>query len=363
MQKLRIIADDKIPFLKGSPLEQYASVTYLPGAKISRADLMNADALITRTRTKCNASLLEGTPIRFIATATIGFDHIDAAWCESHGIVWKNAPGCNAQSVAQYITSVLVNIWPDPAGKTIGIVGAGHVGKKVEAAVRALGMNVLLNDPPRAESEGSAGFVPLETIQKRCDCITFHVPLEKGGRWPTFHLADESFFRGLGRKVLFINASRGPVAETAAVRNAVRNGLVSDAVLDVWENEPEIDRELLSLVRFGTPHIAGYSTDGKANGTSMSVQNLAEFFGIQELKHWFPENVPAPAHPEITGRTLADFINASYRVAEDSARLAANPEKFEALRGGYPLRREFSAFTVKNPGRFESVLRKLGFQC
>ena len=388
-----IVADSKIPYLKGV-FEPYADMRYLNPGEITPETVRDADALIVRTRTKCDAALLEHSRVRIVATATIGMDHIDTDWCTLHGVVWRNAAGCNASSVAQYMASALLRVslrhGVDLRGKTLGIVGCGNVGSKVAAAAAALGMNVLLNDPPRVRRAKLTGFVGLETIQREADFITLHVPLwgEEYGPWRTEHLADGDFFRSLKHKPFFFNTSRGDVVDEPALKEAIRTGRISGAVLDVWHNEPEIDRELLSLVDFATPHIAGYSADGKANGTSMAVEAVVEesslwingYAGhalqplresIQQMKADILAKVPAPANPVITldpasPRPLADAVFASYDVAEDDALLRAAPERFEDLRGSYRVRREFPAYTVRSDNPLPSPLRdtllKLGFR-
>jgi len=369
MKKIRIIADDKIPFLKESPLAEIADMAFLPGAEISKNELMNADAVITRTRTKCNESTLSGTPVKAIATATIGFDHIDTDYCRAQGIEWKNAPGCNAASVAQYITSLLIchalRRRISLCGKTLGVIGAGNVGKKVIRAAEALGMRVLVNDPPRAEAEGNAGFCSLETIRNEADIITFHVPLTKEGRYTTRHLADEAFLRSLRPETVLINTSRGAVVDNAALKKILRENVISGAALDVWENEPEIDLELMDLLDFATPHIAGYSTDGKANGTAASIRFIADFFGLPDLDTWYPE-VPRPENTDLEVRTPADAVLASYDIRKDDRALRMSPGTFEKQRGDYPLRREFPVFRIVNGDELtpelRTTLKNLGFE-
>ena len=373
-----IVADSKIPYLEGV-FEPYADMRCLDPGEITPETVRDADALIVRTRTKCDAALLEHSRVGIVATATIGTDHIDAAYCAAHGIEWTGAPGCNAASVAQYMTSALLRVslrhGVDLRGKTLGIVGCGNVGTKVAAAAAALGMNALLNDPPRVRREKLTGFVDLETIQREADFITLHVPLQGAEYGPdrTEHLADEAFFRGLKRKPFFFNASRGDVVDEPALKDAIGTGLISGAVLDVWHNEPEIDRELLSLVDFATPHIAGYSADGKANGTAMAVRAVAKHFGIAPLLDFFPAEIPAPADPVITldpasPNPLADAVFASYDIADDDAALRSAPESFEAQRGSYRVRREFPAYTVRPannaplPSPLRDTLLKLGFR-
>ena len=376
-----IVADSKIPYLKGV-LEPCADVRHLDPREITPETVRDADALIIRTRTKCDAALLEHSRVSVIATATIGIDHIDLDWCGKRGIVCRNAAGCNAASVAQYMTSALLRVSlrhnVDLRGKSLGVVGCGHVGSKVAAAAYALGMNVLVNDPPRARREGPSGFVTLETIQNEADFVTFHVPLTQAGPDRTEHLADEAFFRGLRKKPFFFNTSRGDVVDEPALKKAIIEGQISGAVLDVWHNEPEIDRELLSLVDFATPHIAGYSADGKANGTAMAVEVVAQGLHIlepdviQQVRADILAKVPAPANPVVTldaasANPVADAVLASYDVADDDAALRAAPENFEALRGSYRVRREFPAYTVKLSGiepddPLRDALRKLGFR-
>ncbi|MBO4536323.1 MAG: 4-phosphoerythronate dehydrogenase, partial [Bacteroidales bacterium] len=268
---MKIVCDDKIPFLRGV-FEPYAEVVYLPGAAITAADVRDADALIVRTRTRCNCALLEGSSVRVIASATIGYDHIDTAWCSEHGIEWANAPGCNSGSVAQYIASALKVLAErfdlDLGNTTFGIVGVGHVGGKVARVAQALGMRVLLNDPPRAAAEGPDGFVSLDDLIAGSDIITLHVPLTS----ETHHLFDAGRLSQMRPDQILINTSRGEVVDGEALKSALRARRLATAVLDVWEHEPDIDPELAQLVEIATPHIAGYSQDGKAAGTTAAVR-------------------------------------------------------------------------------------------
>ena len=374
---LRIVADDKIPFLHGI-LEPFAEVRYLPGGKITREDLMNADALLIRTRTRCGAELLDGTPVKFIASATIGFDHIDVQYCRTNGIYWTNAPGCNSESVAQYITSLLLNqahrSGESLRGKTIGVIGCGNVGSKVARNAGILGMNVLLNDPPRAGKEGAAAFSEMAEISKKADFITFHVPLNLSGGDATFHMADALFFEQLGKKPFFINSSRGEVCDNAALKQAIRAGRLSGAALDVWENEPDIDLDLLNLLDFATPHVAGYSADGKSNGTAMCILSLVSFFGLDgDFDHSALQTPPLPACREIDlmpyfngheneTELLYRAVTSAYDIVSDDSRLRRNPGAFEKLRGDYPLRREFDSYLVYAPSCLMELLEKLHFK-
>jgi len=239
LSRIKIIADDIIPFLKGV-LEPYADIIYLPGNLINRESVMDADALLIRTRTKCNATLLEGTAVKFIATATIGFDHIDAEYYKSKYITWVNVPGCNSASVQQYITAALVTIAFNNdynlSEKKLGIIGVGNVGSKVQKAAAVLGMKVKLNDPPRARKEGHGCFVSLDEILETSDIITIHVPLNKTGPDKTFHLFNAELFAKTKNGSWLINSSRGEVVETNAVKNALSSGKLSGAVLEVCEN-------------------------------------------------------------------------------------------------------------------------------
>ena len=374
---LKIVADDKIPFLQGI-LEPFAQVIYLPGGKISRGDLLDADALLTRTRTKCTAELLDGTSVKFIASATIGYDHIDTQYCDAKGICWTNAPGCNSESVAQYITSLLLNqsfrTKRPLDGLTLGVIGVGNVGSKVARNARTLGMRVLLNDPPRARREGTAAFAGADEICRQADFITCHVPLNREGIDNTFHYADENFFTKLERRPFFINSSRGEVCDNQALKRALQEGKLSGAALDVWENEPDIDLELLSLLDFATPHIAGYSADGKANGTAMSIQSLVKFFELE--KEFDPVVLRRPPLPQQRMVDLMPYfhagadktellyraVTASYDIVSDDHRLRGAPADFEKQRGSYPLRREFDSYQVTAPETLVGILERLRFE-
>ncbi len=296
-KKIKIVADNKIPFLKGV-FENVAEIEYLNPADINHDSIKTADALIIRTRTNCNSDLLDNTNVKFIATATIGFDHIDTEYCKGKNIKWINAPGCNSFSVKQYVASALLTIARKKninlSEKTIGIVGVGNVGSKVASVAKNFGMKVLLNDPPRERSEDKNKFVSIDKIISESDIITFHVPLIKDGIDKTYHMADESFFKKLKKDIIFFNTSRGSVVNNSALKAAIIEGKIEAALLDVWENEPNIDLELLNKVDIATPHIAGYSADGKANGTSVSVKGVSEFFNLGIDKNWYPKEIPSP---------------------------------------------------------------------
>jgi erythronate-4-phosphate dehydrogenase len=308
--------------------------------------------------------------VKFIATATIGYDHIDTDYCERAGIEWTNAPGCNAESVNQYIASALFSYSMkkrfDLKEKTIGIVGVGHVGSKVARLCEIIGMKVLLNDPPRERVEGPEQFVSLEEIQQEADIITFHVPLNMKGEDVTFHMVDEKFIQNLKKQPLLINSCRGEVFDSAAIKNALKTGVISGLIADCWENEPEIDLELLEMAGYGTPHIAGYSKDGKANGTQMSVQAISRFFNLG-IDNWEPENVELPEKTtiEIDGNQrreysiLAEAVLSTYDIENDDEALRENQHLFEKLRGDYPVRREFDSYTIKSKNIENETLEKL----
>lgn len=343
---MKVIVDDKIPYIREALSTLGVEVQYVEGSKITSDVVRDADALIVRTRTHCNAALLEGSQVQFIATATIGYDHIDTAYCESHGIHWTNAPGCNAASVRQYIQSVLLLLQKERgltlSRATLGVVGVGHVGKLVVEMARSWGMRVLCCDPPRAE-RGEQGFVSLETIAREADVITLHTPLIQEGPHATYHLANETFFNSLQRKPYFINTSRGETTETVALLQALEEGKIAQCIIDVWEHEPDINLDLLDRCYLGTPHIAGYSADGKANATRMSLEALSRHFGLGDVPEILP---PPPVQAVVRGNSRAEVLLSIYNPHTDSQALKASPIHFEYLRGHYPLRREEQAYAL-----------------
>ena len=331
---MKIVVDDKIPYIREKLALLADEVVALRGAAICADDVRDADALVVRTRTRCDRQLLEGSRVQFEATATIGFDHIDADYLRQAGIKWTNCPGCNSGSVAQYVECSLLLLGQRKGlalhGATIGIVGCGHVGSKVRAVAERLGMRVLVCDPPL----GHAGFVPLEVIEREADVITFHVPLTRDGAFATCHMADEAFFHRLSRVPYIINTSRGEVVDNDALLSALEEGRVADAVIDVWEHEPLLDEHLLERVFIGTPHIAGYSADGKVNADNMVIEALCRHFRLPHPGH--VEAPPLPAGFVYTGDPLQ-----LYDPLVDTRHLRQAPQDFEKLRNHYPLRREF----------------------
>lgn len=372
---MKIIIDDKIPYIRGA-FEEVAEVIYLAGSKTTPEVVKDADAIVTRTRTICNEKLLAGSSVKFIATATIGYDHIDTEYCDTAGIKWTNAPGCNSKSVEQYIASTLMVLAETRnlqlKDLCIGVVGVGNVGSKVARIAELFGMKVLKNDPPRERAEGSAEFVSLKQVMAESDIITLHVPLETKGEDATFHMGNAEFFSGLKKKPIVINSCRGEVVETNAVKAALKNGQISAFVCDCWENEPDLDLELLALTEIATPHIAGYSKDGKATGTEMSVHAISQYFKLG-LENWHPSGVELPNEPvfELDGSGLSEqqiiskAVLHTYDIRTDDADFRKDSSKFEQLRGDYPIRREFPAFTIvpKNIRKeILEVLRKIGFK-
>lgn len=366
---MKVVADIEIPYLKNI-LEPVAEVVYIPGREISRNDLLDADALIIKSRTICNMDLLEGTNIRFIGTATSGYDHIDADYCKIKNIKWVYAPGCNSKAVAQYVTSCILTFAEkynfDPSEKTIGIIGVGQCGQKVERHARLLGMNVVLNDPLRARNEGEKNFKSLDSLLKECDIITFHPTLEKEGPEKTYHMADDAFFSKLKKPVFLINTSRGGVVETESLKKAIDEGKVIDCALDCWENEPDLDRELLDKSMIATPHISGYSFDGKAIATKTILDQLILFFqlgistSLQELP--VPDNHLLKISKNCKNKIAAALLF-SYDPLKDTEILKASPGNFEEIRKNYPLRRDYKAYTVQNLNEKDSdLLKAFGFQ-
>ncbi|MCH5247951.1 MAG: 4-phosphoerythronate dehydrogenase [Muribaculaceae bacterium] len=328
---IRIAIEDKIPFIRGV-FDDHADVGYLKTSEITNERLKDYDALITRTRPAVDSKLLEGTKIRFIGSATIGLDHIDIDYCRSKGIKVVNAPGCNAPAVAQWVISSIGRYVPNRDGLTLGVVGVGNVGKIVTQWAPLLNLSVLSCDPPRALKEGPEGFVDLDVIAREADIITFHTPLIKEGEYKTYHLADRTFFDKLVKRPLILNASRGQVVDTEALLDALSKDKVRGAIIDCWEGEPEINRGLLRDALVATPHIAGYSIEGKKRGTLAMIRAIEEEFGIMVDK-------VEDLEPKIKGLD-AQMIIESYDPAIDSEMLKESPQSFESLRDNYHYRHE-----------------------
>lgn len=368
---MKIVADKNIPFLKGVA-EKFGNVNYLAGSEFSEATIKDADTLIVRTVTHFDKNLLEGSSVKLICSATIGYDHIDTEYCDNHNIIWKNAPGCNSGSVQQYIASVLITMAQQKnfslKDKTIGIVGIGNVGKKVSSICSLLGMRVLQNDPPRKDSENIPDFVDLDVLMKEADIITFHTPLTKEGIYKTYHLADTEFFNSLEKKPIIINSARGAIIDTIAIKKAIKENQISGAIIDCWEKEPNIDLEYMQMVNIATPHIAGYSADGKANATRMSLTSVANFWNLDKApidKIVVPEienNIID--YSNLRHNKLENAILKTYNPLEDCKRLLDSPSDFSILRSNYPLRREYGAYKIINVDNDvdREIFIRLGFR-
>lgn len=350
----------------------------IPDREITRHDLADADALIVRSKTKITRELLQDTPVQFIGTATAGTDHIDATYLQSQGIYWCAAPGCNANSVSEYLIAALLVLGRrhcfDLAGKTIGVIGCGNVGSRVAAKCEALGMRVLHNDPPRAAGSPDPDFLPLEYVLAESDIVTLHVPLVKHKPWPTERMADYLFFEQLKPGTIFINAARGSVCDYDALLTARQSGVVSNAVIDVWTPEPAIRTDMLKFADLASPHIAGHSYEGKLNGTIACYNELCNFFEIP--RNWnVAESLPEPDIPAIqidcSGRddeeVLNDIIRQVYDIEIDDRliREAAirneidRARNFDGLRKNYRVRREFMNTTVDAQNAAVELKRKI----
>ncbi len=382
---MKIVADQNIPFVQQC-FSSIGDVVTISGRDISADIVRDADVLLVRSITKVDEQLLAGSNVKFVATATIGFEHVDVDYLKANDIGFASAPGSNANSVAEYVVAALLEIGVkhsfDLEGKSIGVVGVGNVGSRVEKKCRTLGMKPVLNDPPLQRQTGDGKYQPLEEICK-CDFVTLHTPLTYEGQDKTYHLADEKFFSSLKDGVVFINTSRGGVVDTASLKRAVKSGKIKATVLDVWENEPAIDTELLEMVDIGTPHIAGYSYDGKIAGMIMIYKAACEHFNL-DTKHDVGDFLPAPAVPQIKlqpkGYTeqqlLLAVVSEIYKITDDDKALrdvlnmplGKRCATFDKLRKEYPVRREFRNTNVilatehtEFTEKFVKKLQEIGF--
>ena len=330
---MKAVIDRAIPYVKGV-LEPYAEVLYIDGCDFSRRDVADADLLIIRTRTRCDKALLEGSRVRMIATATIGFDHIDLDYCAARGIRVVTAAGCNAAGVLQWVAAALALLSTDegwsPQERTLGSVGVGNVGSRVERYARAWGFKVLLCDPPRQEREGG-NFLSLDEVAAKADIITFHTPLDSTTR----HLINDDLIKKIPANGVIINASRGEVASTEALNRAPQR-----LCIDVWENEPEISPALLAKAFVSTPHIAGYSAQGKANASSMVIAAVADEFSLP-LKGWYPKEVTPCPRALISWDDMCSTILGHCNLRGESDHLKRHSADFELIRNTYHYREEF----------------------
>ncbi|MEJ8567487.1 4-phosphoerythronate dehydrogenase [Elongatibacter sediminis] len=368
---LRIVADANIPGLD-TTFAQHGSVTRLNGRNLTSADLRTADILLVRSVTRVDARLLDDTPVRFVASATIGTDHLDRDWLDRNGVTWIHAPGCNADAAAQYSVAMLLlsarRLGFELSQKTLGVVGHGNVGSRVGYLLNALGIeSVRIYDPPLAEA-GQSEFCSMDEIS-RCDIISLHVPLTRSGRWPTFHLIDRDFLRRLPAGALLVNSSRGDVVHGEALLRWLRAGK-GHAALDVWPGEPRPDPELIRAATVATPHVAGYSLDGKYRGTLCIYAAFREWLGKDPAAPELLRTLPPRHLPEAT-RTAADAILAACPVEQDDAAMRRLTEAtateigtgFDALRAGYAPRRDFAGWQVPTelPQNLKNQLRALRF--
>ncbi len=340
---MKISVDKNIPYIENI-LPDSVEVEWLAGGEFSAEVVRDSDVLLIRTRTRCDRTLLEGSRVKAIATATIGTDHIDLEYCKKQDIKVISAAGCNAKGVKQYVAAALVDLEKsgvELAGKTIGVVGVGNVGSQVVQAARVMGLRVLQCDPIRAQRGEMDSHTDIDILLKDSDIVTLHVPLTKTGQWATENMVNREFFAKMKAGAIFINSSRGEVVDQEALKEAIRSGKLSHTVLDVWRNEPDIDRELMNMVDIATPHIAGYSKQGKANGSAMCIRALSKMFDWG-LNEWYPSQVE-PNRVDCERLTLGEIRESIAKccdLAGDCQRLRANPEQFESLRNNYDYREE-----------------------
>ncbi|MEZ4702440.1 MAG: 4-phosphoerythronate dehydrogenase [Rhodothermales bacterium] len=371
----RILCEEKIPYAREA-FSSLGEVSTLPVHDIVRDALRETDILLVRSGTRIDAALLDGTPVRYVATATAGTDHVDRDYLAARHIPFAHAPGCNADAVVEYVIAALYHLGRTKqaalAGKTIGIVGCGHVGGRLAARLPALGLNVLCCDPPLAEAGSPMALHAYEAVLEAADILTFHTPLVRDGAYPTYHLLDASGMQRMKPGAWLINASRGPVVDGRALEAAIDAGRFGAVVLDVWEGEPEVRLDLMRKVDLATPHIAGHSFEGKVNGTIMLYEALQQYLGMSGT--WQVEDVLAPgpgdhlelAWPAAAGEAaLHDLVHQMYDITADDRTFRtaydlpadAQGAFFRRLRKDYPRRRTFAMFTVA-PGTQDAATRR-----
>lgn len=370
---MKILVDENMPYAR-ELFSRLGEVIAVPGRPIPVDALTDADALMVRSVTKVNAELLDGKGIKFVGTATAGTDHVDEAYLQSAGVAFSAAPGCNAIAVVEYVFSSLLMLAErdgfELKDRTVGIVGVGNVGSRLQARLEAWGVRTLLCDPPRADRGDEGEFVALEALVQDADIITFHTPLFKSGEYKTLHLADEALISRLKPGAILINACRGPVVDNAALLKCLKAGQKLSVVLDVWEPEPDLNVELLDKVDIGTAHIAGYTLEGKARGTTQVFEAFSHFIG-QSQQVALDSLLPAPEFGRITlagpldQPTLKRLVHLVYDVRRDDAplrKVAGQPGEFDKLRKNYLERREWSSLYVQcDDAAAANMLQKLGF--
>ncbi|AGR59670.1 MAG TPA: 4-phosphoerythronate dehydrogenase PdxB [Salmonella bongori] len=370
---MKILVDENMPYAR-ELFSRLGEVKAVPGRPIPVEELNHADALMVRSVTKVNESLLSGKPINFVGTATAGTDHVDEAWLKQAGIGFSAAPGCNAIAVVEYVFSALLMLAERDSfslrDRTVGIIGVGNVGSRLQARLEALGIRTLLCDPPRADRGDEGDFRTLDEVVVQADVLTFHTPLYKDGPYKTLHLADETLIRRLKPGAILINACRGPVVDNAALLARLNAGQSLSVVLDVWEGEPDLNVALLEAVDIGTSHIAGYTLEGKARGTTQVFEAYSAFIG-REQSVALETLLPAPEFGRITlhgpldQATLKRLVHLVYDVRRDDAplrKVAGIPGEFDKLRKNYLERREWSSLYVMcDDASAAALLQKLGF--
>lgn len=344
-----VVIDADIPYIKGV-FEPWADISYMNGADIREyviRDGAGVDALIIRTRTKCDSEMLSASGIKFIASATIGSDHVDTEYCAEHDIKFVNAPGSNSGAVMQYVFTALYyhaamkNI--EIEDSKLGVIGVGNIGRKVAATGKFLCFDVLQNDPPRALREGDSGFVPIDRLLCESDIVTLHIPLNEDN----YHFAGNDFFSKMKDGAIFINTSRGEVVDEEALLSHA--GRLGGIILDVWENEPDINRRVLDISNVATPHIAGYSLQGKMNATMAVVKAFAHYYDIPSLLSFdlykeIEESTPFGLSYWVKfmfDEEICDLLTAIFPIYEENEKLREHPDMFEDIRKSYKYRSEF----------------------
>ncbi|EKY3194947.1 4-phosphoerythronate dehydrogenase PdxB [Cronobacter turicensis] len=370
---MKILVDENMPYAR-ELFSRLGEVQAVPGRPIPQAELSDADALMVRSVTQVNRDLLDGKNIRFVGTATAGTDHVDEDYLREAGVAFSAAPGCNAIAVVEYVFSALLMLGERDGfaltDRTVGIVGVGNVGSRLQARLEALGVRTLLCDPPRADRGDCGDFRPLDELVREADILTFHTPLFKDGPYKTLHLADEALIARLKPGAILINACRGPVVDNAALLARLEAGQPLSVVLDVWEPEPALNVELLKRVDIGTAHIAGYTLEGKARGTTQVFEAYSQFLGAPQQVA-LATLLPPPEFGRVTLQgpldqaTLKRLVHLVYDVRRDDAplrRVAGVPGEFDKLRKNYQERREWSSLYVQcDDEAAAALLQKLGF--
>lgn len=371
---MKILVDENMPYAR-ELFSRTGEVLAVPGRPLPEAELQDASGLMVRSVTKVNAALLAGTPVKFVGTATAGTDHVDDPSLAAAGIAFSAAPGCNAIAVVEYVFSSLLLLAErdgfELRDRTVGIVGVGNVGGRLQKRLEAWGVKTLLCDPPRADRGDQETFHTLDELVAQADILTFHTPLFKDGPYKSWHLADMALLMALKPNTILINACRGPVVDNAALLEVLKMRSDLSVVLDVWEPEPDLNLDLLDKVDIATAHIAGYTLEGKARGTTQVFEAWCAFIG-QPQQVALESLLPAPEfgtitlHGKLDQPTLKRLVHLVYDVRRDDAplrKVAAKPGEFDRLRKQYEERREWSSLQVKcDDADSAAMLEKLGFR-